>query len=264
MSVDHVKLSMHKWHDEAYQFQIDFITQTGLPHSTKQFQFSYHQGDSETEIVDLFSLNHSFQAPFDGVTGAFSNRDVTLLDKILKKQLPRATDRTIFTVDMKGVGEGYLDPSIAQNEEKFCQAFTGKGSTHSKSAKKALDLLQNKIDYVYCEGTLKAHLLSQFSEQEAAYLNSRKGVVDYCMLTEVFMNAAKFGHHNHQIAANNFIHTVSKTAAAFQPHRLSTILYPPLYYKTSEKVAQLFSPVFYAQRSCEQDQITKLMLQVAL
>jgi hypothetical protein len=237
MSINHVRIKTEKLNNEAYQLNLDFYKDKELQ-SDKKFIFIKNASGAAREIVDLYSLNCGLS---NNLSGVFSGKDV----KHLKFALQRVNvaDSTIITLDMKDAQKGYIHEEIASGETDVCAFFAGQGATKSKSLSQAKKLLQNKLDFIYCEGTLKGKLLQQFGESEADYLNSKEGSQEFCQLTEVFMNAAKFGHVQQDLFPEQYIFSINPSAA-FQAYQTSTIWYPKLYKSSVGSVATIFDPVF--------------------
>ncbi len=237
MSIATTSFSMNKLTAEAYAFNIMFASNEKSL-SSKRFIFT-HKNKEKGDLVDIYSLNSQSSE----LTGTFCGRDIKCLKEVVK-QLDLSSKRsTLLTVDIKNVSQGYLDPCIRVSEVRVCEFLSHHEKSSSKSANQARELLQGKLDYVFCEGSLKSDLLKQFEEKEIEFLNSKEGALTYCKLTEVFMNAAKFGHACESIDAGKFIVDLSPTTH-FHPHSESTIWYPKRYKQSSKEVASMFSPVF--------------------
>ena len=234
---NHVLLSTEKINCDAYQLNVNFFKQNGL-HSSKRFIFIKQDGGMGREIVDIYSLNCGLSTNLSGV---FSKRDI----KHLKPSVAKIDSAypTIFTLDMKDAQNGYIPKEIVLGEKTVCASLSSREITTSKSFCQAQKLLQNRLDFVYCEGSLKGKLLYQFEEREVQYLNSSEGAQVFCKLAEVFMNAAKFGHVQQEIEPEQYIYSLHKSIA-FQTYQKSTIWYPELYKDSVASVATIFQPVF--------------------
>ncbi len=240
-------------HESAYQLKVDFLSEKGAVVGGKEFTFVQDLHPQEEKIYDVFTKNGTCNASI--LKKLFSNKDVgqAELSALCFSTPPRSL---LWVLDLKHPQTGYCNSNpIKKNEEEIYQFFKA-GLANSKASapsKKLHGIFQQKLpmDFMLCEGSLKVELLSKggFTDQEAAYFHTHSGGLDFCQLTEFFMNAFKLGHvakaQAGSINGNAFIYSLSEKP--FEPSKISTVFYPPFYkeiYALDGQFAKTLGTVF--------------------
>ncbi|MBS0626346.1 MAG: hypothetical protein JSS32_09880 [Verrucomicrobia bacterium] len=249
MSISSSSFSFASLNQDAYKFQVQFSDAAGKPVSEKSFVFTQTQSPSEdTETLDVYSQNGVCRS--NVLKHLFSQEDVLGVQNVAKKAI-QANGPVVYVLDLKGINKGYLDPTIPKCEEAVCDffkseeaddAWTGAAQDVHKVFQKNLP-----VDFVLCEGSLKTKLVSEFSDEEAGFLLSKKGVTAFCQVAEPFMNGFKLGQEVKGIAAKDYMAPVSKKVEVFHPTQKSTVLYPDAYkeiYSLNGAYAKSLSGVF--------------------
>ncbi len=239
-------------HEKAYELSIKCAG------SDKSFIFTQQQDLNKGEILDVYSQNGF----------VFTSSDEKGVKNAAKK-LALATPHgpVVFVLDIKDAEKSYLDLStISKCEEAVCSFFEqNMASSTLKHANKIHALLSSKLSHIICEGSLKAELVKTFSEAQADYLlNTPAGAIDFCQITEFFMNGFKFGQEAPGILAQDYICSLSDSA--FKPCESSTVWYPALYekvYAPTGAFAQSLMPVFSVSGSLDaKSKITTLTMEM--
>lgn len=249
MSISSTSFSFASLNKDAYEFQIQFSDAAEKPVSKKTFVFTQTQSPSEdTETLDVYSQNGVCRTQV--LKHLFSEEDVLGVQNVAKKAF-KANGPVVYVLDLKGINKGYLDPTIPKCETAVCDFFKSEeaDACWTDAAQEVHEVFQKSlpIDFVLCEGSLKTKLVSEFSDEEAGFLLSKKGVTSFCQVAEPFMNGFKLGQEVKGIQAQDYLTSVSKKMSVFHPTQKSTVLYPDAYkeiYSLNGDYAKSLSTVF--------------------
>ena len=259
-------------HVGAYELMVQFLNGEGCSVSDRSFVFesqSVHQ--VEGEVLDVYSQNGICKSPI--LKTLFKKQDCFDVANVAKRLAPlgQSLGPLVYVLDLKGAHSSYLDPTISKCEDVVCQFFK-KSSVEDevlpKYAKQIHELFQSThpLDFVLCEGSLKKRLIHEFSDFEADFFLSKRGSQFFCEFTEPFINGFKVGQQVRGIEAHDYMTPVSNKYTAFQPHRKSTVWYPPFYkdlYSLEGAYAKRMSSAFSVSGDYDQEtEITTMSLRV--
>lgn len=224
--------------------------------SSKKFTFiqkkmeegKYEKHLKDDPLLDVYSQNGMCSPKI--LSTLFSKKDEQGLKKAEKmRESLGFKGRTILVLDIRDPDKGYADKeTIVKCERAVCEFFKDKIplSDASKHAKK---IHKHPMDFVLCEGRLKADLLKHFTPLETRYFETASGRQSLCQCAEFFMNALKGGDiiEGGTLLADKYIESISGRYSFFEPCTTSTVLYPSLYekmYSLDGAFAKTLSAVF--------------------
>lgn len=228
--------SIKPHHEDAYLLNIEF---NGEKSSHKEFTFIQESKSTETQIWDVLTKNGTLKKG-NLINHLFRNKDVVQAQNIVNTlEDQKANGPHLVVLDLQDPTARYLpqNNSIAAGESvvaEFLGSKVSKGSNHPQAF---LSLFKEKhpIQFMINEGSLKMDLLKKggFSENEITYLNSVPAADTFCQITEVFMNAFKFGQSAKAsgtcFQAKDYIKCLSENSEDFPTCQKSMVLYPPEY-----------------------------------
>lgn len=234
LPIQNTSFSLIPLNKESYDLKIDFWDAAGSLISQQVCTFTQSRAPIEDgQLFDIYSQNGVYSR------GLFTNKDEALFRQSDLKGIGLAAQKltliqppksTIIVLDLMDPSKSYLDiGSIREGEEMICDFLKSKEpeKTVLSTADKVHKIFKEMpLDYVFCESSLKHTILCGFSDLEIEYL--LKKPIEFCQLTEFFINAFKFGQSTRKIVAQNFFTPIA-SASEFKPITTSMVWYPAAY-----------------------------------
>lgn len=216
--------------------------------------------------TDVQPINGVYQKRF--IKNLFKNKSVSDLSDQLKYLKDHKENKfvKVFVLDIKDSNCSYNSIEDIKAAEKEVETFFLEKEPKEKSPRKDIYkmLKANDVNYFFCEGRLKADLISQVfsAEQSEFFQKTDEGKKMLCQISEIILDAFKVGYeinvtsngNAHKLLPSNYLILfnnkekldVKKNNAIISPTTLFT-LYPNHYkelYSIKEKYCESLSQVF--------------------